>query len=152
MRTAILDVIEQLVGLRCEAADNPYGSILRLDFGDLGLRADDHPAARPHGWRHLTILSPWRVQSDTEVLVDWNVDGGANGLINPLVQQLVGQRVERTSTGPPAWDMSITFSGGVRLVIFGDRQDDRADAWFILGRDGIEVAAQPIIRPMEDCA
>jgi hypothetical protein len=152
MSQPITEVVASLVGLRCEAIENPIGSIISIDFGPLSLRPDDPPTARPHGYRHLTVLSPWRVQTDDDVIVDSNVDGGTNGLIRPLLRDLVGQRVVAAATSPPAWDLRISLSSSVHLLVFGDATDDRDDAWFILGTDGIQVAGQPVLRALPNTA
>lgn len=150
MSVSVEVVVGELVGLLCEGLDNPIGSILRLDFGPLALRPDDPPMARPHGWRHLTVFSPWRVQTNREIISDWNVDGGPSGLIEPSLRHLVGRTVEAAVTRPPAWDLIVSFSGGIQLVVFGDCMDERDHAWFILGTDGIDIVAVPIVRPLED--
>lgn len=138
-------LLGDIVGQRCERAANPHGSILSLDFGTLGRRQGDDAAAPTHGWRHLTVLSPWRLQNDHEILCDWNTDGGRNGTIASAIEKLVGQLAVAAHAAPPAWDATITWSNGLTLVIFGDSTDDRDDAWFILGTDGAEAGATPIV-------
>lgn len=130
----------------CSRAENPHGSILSLDFGVLSRRQDDEPGAKKHGFRHLTVLSPWRIQSPGEVICDWNTTGGAKGGITPAVAELVGCRVVKASCWLPAWDMRLKFDNSWELVVFGDSDDDREDAWFILGTDGAEGGAVPRIR------
>jgi len=147
--SAIQEVVSQMVGRRCEAASNPYGSTLSIDIGELRLRPGSAPGSKPHGFRHLTIYSPWRLENESEVILDWNVDGGAHGLINPLIQVLVGQTAISAVTSPPAWDLTIEFSGNMRLLVFGDADDDRDTAWFILGSDGVGASARPIMRLLQ---
>jgi hypothetical protein len=132
-----------LVGQRCEGADNPYGSILRLDIGPLGDSLDAKPGAKPHGWRHLTIESPWRLSRDREVVCDWNDEGGTEGALTDYIAPLVGRTVMEISTAPPGWDLRLTLSGGLGLFVFSDSDDDREDAWFILGTDGLILSAGP---------
>lgn len=139
-------LLADIVGQRCERATNPHGSILSLDFGALARRENDDSSSVAHGWRHLTIFSPWRLQSEDEILCDWNSDGGAGGVITTVLSQLEGQTAVSTATEPPAWDMTIQFSSGLQLVVFGDSTDDRDDAWFILGTDGKEGGATPVLR------
>lgn len=138
-------LVRDIVGQRCEAAKNNYGSLLSLDFGPLALRADDDPSATPHGWRNLMIFSPWRLETETEILCDWNTEGGVTGKINPVVETLVGQHVVAADTAPPGWDLRLRWSDGLSLVVFGDglRGDD--DAWFIIGTDGAEAGAIPVM-------
>ena len=142
LQALLRDIIDQ----RCEGATNPHGSILSLDFGTLGLRPDDEPTAALHGWRHLTILSPWRLQDDQQILCDWNTTGGKSGTISSVIGQLLGQQVVAAHTSPPGWDLTIRWSKGLSLVVFGDSNDEREDAWFILGTDGAEAGASPMIR------
>jgi len=88
-----LDYLRQLIGERCERVDNPAGAILVLDIGPLG-RWQERPDHGTIGWRQLTILSPWRLQSDIEVFCDWNADGGTeDGAILRAVRQLLGRTI-----------------------------------------------------------
>lgn len=139
-------LLRDIVGPLCERATNPHGSILSLDFGTMARRPDDEPAAVLHGWRHLTILSPWRLQDDQQIHCDWNTNGGRNGLIAPFIARLEGQRVLEATTSPPGWDLTLRWSEGLTLLVFGDSNNERDDAWFILGTDGAEAGATPIIR------
>ena len=139
-------LLADVIGQRCERATNPHGSILSLDFGELGHRKGDDASSVLHGWRHLTVLSPWRLQLPAEILCDWNSSGGTEGVIAAVVAQLEGEAVVAAATAAPAWDLTITFSSGVQLVVFGDNTDEREDAWFILGTDGAECGAIPVVR------
>ncbi len=139
-------LLADVVGQRCERATNPHGSILSLDFGELGRRKGDDAASVLHGWRHLTVYSPWRLQLPQEILCDWNSSSGSAGVIIAVVAQLQGQSVVAAATAAPAWDLKITFSSGIELAVFGDNTDDREDAWFILGTDGAECGAIPVMR------
>lgn len=139
-------VVEQLPGLRCGAVDNPYGSILSVDFGEMGLRPDSLPDEKPHGWRHLTVYSPWRLDDGVEIIVDSNVDGGVHGSIGGLLQPLAGATVSAARVTAPAWDLVIEWTNGLRLSVFGDCDDDRDHAWMILGTDGVNAVAKPRVR------
>jgi hypothetical protein len=143
MTNDIQVVLKQLVGQRCEGVDNPYGSILRLDLGPLGRRSDDSLTAPLHGWRHLTVLCPWRLESPDEVLADWNLKGGFDGQILSRTQVLRGLTVAEVAASPPAWDLTLVWSNGLRLCIFSDSDEDRSDAWVILGTDGLELGVRP---------
>lgn len=136
-------VLQQLVGQRCGGVDNPYGSILRLDLGPFGWQLDGPPTARRHGWRHLTVLSPWRLESTDEVLADWNLNGGFSGQILNRVQVLQGVTVTKAEASPPGWDLTMIWSNGLRLRVFCDSDEDRNDAWMILGTDGLELGVGP---------
>lgn len=135
-------LVGDCVGQRCENVVNPHGSILSIDIGPLGRRPDDGVDDIPHGWRHLTVLCPWRLQSDLAVLCDWNVSGGAGGAIQQATQQLIGANIQAAHTAPPGWDLRLEFSNGLTLLAFGDRTESRRDAWFILGTDGAEAGAR----------
>lgn len=137
--------VGELVGQCCEGVENPYGSILSIDLGPLGLRSDDLPGAKPHGWRHLTVLSPWRLETDQYVIADWNENGAPAGTLPQTIQVLHKQSVVAAETAPPGWDLRLRWSNGLSLVVFSDSTDDREDAWFILGTDGLEVSAAPDI-------
>lgn len=133
----------EMVGQRCEGVDNPYGSIIRLDIGQLSLQPDEMPYGKPHGWRHLTIKSPWRLSSKQTVLCDWNDEGGTSGVIEKCASLIVGKTVIQISSAPPSWDLHVHFSDGTELFVFSDCDDSREEAWFILGREGIQVSASP---------
>ena len=138
----IEEVLKQLEGQRCEGADNPYGSIIRFDIGPLG-RPPDEPEATPHGWRHLTIQSPWRLETANRVLGDWNTPGWPDHAISELIARLVGKVVLKAEASGPGWDLVLTWSDGTKLRVFSDSDEDGDDAWFILGTDGLELAAGP---------
>jgi len=144
----IEDMLRDINGLRCAKAKNPFGSTLILDFGELLRPRDSLPNEKPRGWRRLTVYSPWRVQTNSEILFDWNVDGGAKGLLLQLLKPLEGLTVSSAIAKPPAWDLAIGFSNGLHLVVFGDFDDEREDAWFITGIDGSLAAARPRSRPL----
>lgn len=136
-------LLGEIVGQRCENTTNAHGSIIAFDFGPLSRRADEPPTAKAHGWRHLTVLSPWRLQKEHEVLCDWNMTGAT---IAPALAVLHGARVVAATSAPPGWDLSIRWSNGMELLVFGDSTDNRDDAWFILGTDGTEAGATPVYR------
>lgn len=142
----LTDVLAGLVGERCAGVDNPYGSVLRLDIGPLELPAGASADERPHGWRHLTVYSPWRLTSETDVLCDWNDDGGAKGHLTQLITVLHGQAIVSANSVGPAWDLRLEFSEGVTLYVFSDNTDERDDAWVILGTDGLELGVRPRVR------
>jgi hypothetical protein len=150
MEQELTHALGEIVGIDCTRAQNPYGSTLVLDFGELSLPEDALPKERPRGWRRLTVYSPWRVQSQREIAFDWNVDGGAAGILPSLVRALVGATVVGFSTALPAWDLAIDFSNGLKLVVFGDFDDDRDTAWFITGTDGMSLSACPRARPLPE--
>lgn len=138
-------LIGDIVGQTCTGATNPHGSVLSLDFGPKAVHPGWPSDARPHGWRHLTILSPWRLENDSEVICDWNVSGSGpngHGEIQSEIQALINTSVTGAETEPPGWDLRITFQNGLRLIVFGDAVIDRDKPWFILGTDGARGAAQ----------
>jgi hypothetical protein len=139
-------VVQQLPGLHCGAVGNPYGSILSVDFGEMGLRPNALPNETPHGWRHLTVFSPWRIDDDEEIIVDSNVNGGVHGSIAGLLSPLMKAVVSNARVSGPAWDLVVEWSNGLRLTVFGDCDDDRDYAWMILGTDGVNVVAKPKVR------
>lgn len=143
MDEAKIRVVRDLIGQRCERVENPYGSVLSVDLGPLGVRLDDRPDTKAHGWRHLTVLSPWRLQTADFVVCDWNDEGGPAGRLGDLLGALVGERVSSAEATGPGWDLILHWSNGMSLMVFSDSTDHRDDAWFILGTDGVEVAAGP---------
>jgi hypothetical protein len=95
------------------------------------------------GWRRLTVNSPWRIQSADSILADWNSDNGLNGELVTSASQLVGATLDSIEVIPPAWDLLLKWSNGWSVFVFSDSDDLRDDAWYILGIDGLEIAAGP---------
>jgi hypothetical protein len=148
LETTLRRSAEHLRGLPCTCAQNPIGSTLTMDFGLLARSAAALPKERARGEHRLTIYSPWRVQDESEVLFDWNVDGGADGLLPRLVSTLEGSVVERVVLDAPAWDLRLEFSTGLVLVVFADFDDDREVAWYITARGMPSVSARPVARTL----
>jgi hypothetical protein len=139
----INSLLREMIGQPCVGLDNPYGSTIRLEIGPLGLRVDDELTARPHGWRHFTIKSPWRLASKQFVLCDWNDREETSESISERIATLVGRSVLDVSATPPDWDLRIRFSGNLELFVFADSDTSREDAWFLLGTDGLAISAGP---------
>ncbi len=135
--------VHALIGQRCTGADNPVGSVIRLDIGELGLGPLSGPKSKPHGWRHLTVESPWRIQSRSKVLWDWNTPGGVGGDIEGALRDFVGATIMEAEVSPPGWDLRLVWSNGLEIVVFSDSTEDRDDAWSLLGTDGLTLTAGP---------
>ena len=137
-------IFAQMVGHVCEEVDNPTGSILRLYIGQMSRLADDAlPTSKPHGWRHFTIMSPWRLQNSSTVICDWTVTGGKHGSLGKYITVMMQRRVVSIGAIPPAWDLQIEFDNDLSLFVFSDATNDRDSAWFLLGTDGLVLNAAP---------
>lgn len=143
-------LVRDLEGQPCCAAQNPYGSILLLDFGAMKTSVDASSSGGSRGWRSLSVLSPWRLETENHVLCDWNVTGGANGYIDAQISVLVGESVLEVETRPPGWDLRIKWSNGLVLLVFGDCTDLRGEAWYLLGDEGQEVAGVLVVAELRD--
>ena len=140
---SVTRVLHELIGQRCENVENPHGSVLSIDIGPMGTRVGEENA-KAHGWRHLTVLSPWRLETLDKILTVWNTPGGTEHPdLVVAVSRLIGLRVVNVESSPPAWDLTITWSSDIPLRVFADSTPQREDAWFILGTDGEEVAGVP---------
>lgn len=139
----VASAVAQLRGLACTQADNPHGSILLIDLGPLAV-PEGLPAEAPkRGYRSLTIFCPWRLETATDVLGDWNGSGSTSERINQLLSSLVGVTVADAQVFPPSGDLRINFSNGTHLIVFVDSNGEAADdAWSLLGTDGLEVVVQ----------
>jgi hypothetical protein len=138
------DVLASLTGLPCAEATNSHGSIIMLDFGKMALRASHPPGSNPQGERSLLVFAPWRLETVDEIIADWNDVGGKVGTLNRDLAAIVGATVESVVTGgPPAWDLTITFSSGVRLLVFSDTDSDASAAWQITGKEGLGLEVSP---------
>ena len=140
---AASEVMSTLVGLRCEAIDNPHGSIIRLELGEFANQVDDPPGARPHAYRHVTVYSPWRLENNERVLADWNLPGAPNDDIPQALAVLIGSHVLEAHCVMPSCDLDLRFTGGRRLYVFAD-SDPEDSSWFVLGTDGLSAAAGPL--------
>jgi hypothetical protein len=143
----LLHVLDGLVGQACTQVVNSVGSVLLVDIGPLGRGPHQLDRSPPQGWRALMVDSPWRIQTATGVLCDWNADDAPGGALAACVAGLVGRVVTSVDVVPPAWDLQLSFSGDVRLVVFSDSAADRPYAWTILGTDGLEIVAGPHLEP-----
>ena len=142
----IARVLDSLAGLEVSRAESPVGYVLSLDLGTLGRSADATTEERTHGWRHLTVLSPWRIESTDGTICDWVACVEAPRSALPL-SFLRGKRVHEARSRAPTWDLVIHFDGGLLLTVFTSRSKDREDGWFVLGTDGVEVAGVPQLVP-----
>src|SRR5436309_2202733 len=140
--------LREIIGWPCVRAQNPHGSIISLDFGKLELPKDALPKEQPTGRRSITVYSPSRVEDDAAIHLDWNVDGGPDGRLRDLIRVFEEQQLVSADTEAPAWDLRMIFSNGLRLVVFGDFDDERDVAWFVTGTDGLMLSARPIARPL----
>lgn len=148
MTSDLTEALREIIGWPCVRAQNPYGSIITLDFGTLELPKDPLPKQQPTGRRRITVYSPWRIEDEVAIHLDWNVDGGPGGRLRDLVRMLQEQEVVSAETKPPGWDLKLSFSGGLRLVVFGDFNNERDFAWSVTGTDGLMLSARPIARPL----
>lgn len=146
MPDKLLNVLLGLVGQRCTGADNPHGSVIRLDIGDLGPASGEPEHSKKHGWRHLTIQSAWRLESAEEVLASWDTSESDGEVLAERLRSLLDRKILAATAAPPAYDLAIELSGGVVLKVFCDCGDTETDCWFLLGTDGLEVGARPVFK------
>lgn len=139
-------LLQPLVGQPCTQVGNSVGSILLIDIGPPGREPLQPEISRPQGWRSLLIDSPWRLQTATEVICDWNAESGRGGELARCVSRLEGRVVTAVRVDPPAWDLRIQF-GELELIVFCDRDVDREYAWAMTGLDGIGLVVGPGLPP-----
>ena len=134
-------LLQALCGQPCSGIDNPHGSVIRLDIGPTIEVLTIRGRLVQRGWRQLTVLSPWRLERSSTVLLDWNAlardpDGG-----NSRISSLVGATITAVETQGPGWDLAVSFSDGSVFRVFNDINEDRSEGWYILGTDGLELSA-----------
>lgn len=144
---SLQELLDGLTGQECTAVLNSVGSILLIDIGQLGRGPHQMEDSAPQGWRSLLINSPWRLEREAEVICDWNADNSVSGEMTRCIEGLVGRTVERCLAVPPAWDLRVSFSGDMHLVVFSDSDAGRPHSWTMLGTDGLEVVAGPGLDP-----
>ncbi len=145
----VLAILDGLRGHVCTGVDNPIGSVLRLDIGPLSVPThgsekdgtDRGITPAPHGWRHLTIESPWRILYRGEVVCDWNDRGGFHGTIGADIRKLLNARVEEVQADTRTWDLAITFNDDLELGVFCDTEEDREEALTLMGTDNLLITA-----------
>lgn len=138
------EVLQSLAGLRCNHVDNPLGSVIRFDLGPMDHSQVD-PDAGVHGWRHLTILGPWRLEAEEQVIADWNIPGCPDEALLRILRRLEGDEVVAADGAPPGWDLVVHWRSGHRLSAFGDCDEYRHEAWFIIGTDGVTISMGPVM-------
>jgi hypothetical protein len=139
--------LRRLVGSTCTGVTNSVGSVILIDIGPMGRGPHQAEHSPEQGWRSLLVDSPWRLQTQSRVLCDWNAADGAQGTLSRCISTLVGRVVTKVEVAPPAWDLRVWFSDDVDLVVFNDAAPDREYSWTVLGTDGLEIVAGPHLPP-----
>ena len=139
--------LRRLVGIICTQVTNSVDSVLLIDIGPLGRGPHQTEHSPEQGWRTLLVDSPWRLQTSSEVLCDWNAENGGKGALSRCISTLVGRAVTKVEVAAPAWDLRIWFSSDVELVVFNDATADREYSWTVLGTNGLEIVAGPHLPP-----
>jgi hypothetical protein len=93
------------------------------------------------GEMELLVWSSWRLQTVTDILA--SSDQGDIGLVR--LPTLIGLSVVEVSAAPPAWDLFLEFSNGIRLLTFSDHvsPDASIDQNWELWVDGRHLQAGP---------
>lgn len=115
-------------------------------IGPLGSASLRPETSYLQGWRSLLIDSPWRLQTATEVICDWNAESSRGGELARCIARLEGRVITGVQAEPPAWNLRIQF-GELELIVFSDRDVDREYAWTITGLDGMGLVAGPGLPP-----
>lgn len=137
----IHDAAGSLTGLICTRVENSVGSVLLIDFGNRGRGPLQADSSEPQGFRTLLVESPWRLESDSAVLCDWNARNQVGGELERCVRSLVGATVQGVEVVMPAHDLRVFFNNRVKLIIFADATAYRGHAWSLTGLDGLQIEA-----------
>ena len=126
--------LDALIGQHCLEVTNSAGSVLLIDFANETKQASSLEPSSPRST--LLVDSPWRVQTEQEVLCDCNAENSPSGELQTCVVRLVGQKVRTVQVSLPAYDFVLTFDDGIRLVVFSDADVNREHAWTFFGGEG----------------
>lgn len=69
------------------------------------------------GEANLLVWCAWRLDGPDSPLTSWD-DTDAN--VEAMLGKLVGATVESVAVAPPAWDLTLHFTGGLTLRVFCD--------------------------------
>lgn len=150
-RPDLLSLLHSIRGLPCwyVSTGGAAGSTFQLALGGKVLRQVPlRNAAHPEEYRKfegevsLLVWCAWRLDSVDAPLTSW--DDAEAGVANGL-GKLVGRVVESAEAAPPAWDLTVRFSGDLTLHLFCDHVpgDPSFDGNYDLRRDDVIVAVGP---------
>jgi hypothetical protein len=111
-------LVGSLQGLRCwyVSCGGNVGSTFQLALGEkVPAHSEEYRAFE--GEANLLVWCAWRLDGPGRPLASWD-DGDA--AVKDGLLKLVGTRVESVELTPPAWDLTVRFSGGLHLRIFCD--------------------------------
>ena len=160
----LAEAVGELVGEECwgVAAGEGTGTRFTLDLG-AKFRLDRPipnellaPDVREYEAAYVLFVEgcPWRVQTATEVVGSWDDDNANDGPMVAALERLIGARVVAAEVEPPAWDLTVSFDHGLRLVVFADgtprtEYDDYSfatpDVTYIVGKGGRVEAEDRIL-------
>ena len=124
------ELLNRLVGLRCERTHLVYGGSLVLYLGKI---------TRPDltEWR-LFIDCPWKIANAVRLLTG-SVDEPAFAL--PIIRQLWGLNVTGLTLDIATGDLCIEFGQQCRLLVFPHSVED--EHWEVRRSDGLRMAFGP---------
>jgi hypothetical protein len=143
-----INVIESLKGKPCWSVQvSGVGSLANLHFGAKIPReqALTHPdfkigvEERMNQGEIVLYLEecPWRVDSPSAVLCSWMDENRTGGRLVEGLMQLKGLDVVDVQVIQPAFDLIITFAGGLVLRVFPDQANaDEGDNYAVNLSDG----------------
>jgi len=120
----------QLVGKRCWGivAGDGSGSIISLCIGDKIKRKKpiENPTLTKDVQEYdseyrLLLFCVWRLDSDKKIICGAWDDNSQGGKMLKGLNMLVGRKITQVNVCEPALDITISFSGYVRLKVFCDQ-------------------------------
>lgn len=142
----LIALVKSLVGLRCwyVSCGGAAGTTFQLALGNkVPRRVPLKNSAHTEEYRHLEgeasilVWCVWRLDGPAGPLTSWD-DAEAN--VASQLEKLVNQKIESIDVQPPAWDVTLHFSGDLTLQVFCDHVpgDPSFDGnWQIRYRDQI---------------
>lgn len=117
--------LQKLIGKECWGIVQSSGSYISFDFGGKIPRkvpVDNENLSEDvrnfESEYSFFILCVWRIDSQNEVIFgSWT----EYEIVKENINDIIGQKITKIELSEPAFDLSITFSNNLKLVIFCDQ-------------------------------
>lgn len=75
----------------------------------------------------LYVKCAWRLEGEDTTVCTWQDDRSEGGRMLNGLRSMVGRRIISARAGPPSWDLTVQFDGGLRLLVFCDISTEDPD-------------------------
>lgn len=136
IKSDFLENLKRLNKTKCWGAfaGEGTGSNFSLSFGEKKLRKKElknkHLSEKGRKYEpelSLFVTCSWRLDSETSILCSSKENNSNTGSMVRSLKKVIGKRVMDINVFEPAFDLIITFDGGLSLKIFCDETDPDED-------------------------